>query len=186
MRKVQQTSLLVIVCLFVAATAFGQGKQNQIERRPVADAPASAEGAQFNETPARDILNGVPIQLELHHDTEERTHKPIDVYALTIERQTMNSDGNWEPIGLQSVTFYTRVAQDPQSDANPHNARDCKTWATLQANAMQNHDSKSKTWPYIEFVKRTDARVIRTREDGAVYWSDDIECWGSLDRFPPF
>ncbi|HEY6303580.1 MAG TPA: hypothetical protein VIX14_10975 [Terriglobales bacterium] len=51
---------------------------------------------------------------------------------------------------------------------------------------MQNRDPKSGTWPYIEFVKRVEARIIRTREDGAVYWSDDIECWGSLDRFPPF
>jgi|SRR5580658_1688509 hypothetical protein len=188
MGKSRQLGLLVMVGMLVAATVLGQGKQMQIRRQPLADAPASEQAAPsvFRETPARDVLNGVPIQLEVHHDTEVRTHKPVDVYALTIERQTMNSDGDWEPIGLQVISFYTRYAQDPLSDANPHNGHDCKVWFRLQTSAIENRDPKSGTWPYIEFVKRVDARIIRTREDGAVYWSDDIECWGSLDRFPPF
>ena len=52
--------------------------------------------------------------------------------------------------------------------------------------AMASRDPKSKTWPYVEFLTAQGARTIQTNEDGTVYWSDDIECWGSSDRFPPF
>ena len=41
-------------------------------------------------------------------------------------------------------------------------------------------------WPYVEFTAAQGARVVQTNEHGAVWWSDDIECWGSQDRFPPF
>ena len=43
----------------------------------------------------------MPMLLELHHDTEAGTNKPIDVYMFVIEMQVMNSDGNFEPMGLQ-------------------------------------------------------------------------------------
>jgi hypothetical protein len=38
----------------------------------------------------------------------------------------------------------------------------------------------------VEFVTAVGARVVQTNEDAAVWYSDDIECWGSSDRFPPF
>jgi hypothetical protein len=103
-----------------------------------------------------------------------------------IEMQVMNSDGQREPIGLQIFNFYTKFPQDPKHVANPNNAKDCKTWFGMQTEAMKVRDPKSKTWPYLEFAALAHARVIQTNEDGPVWWSDDIECWGSLDRFPPF
>ncbi len=51
---------------------------------------------------------------------------------------------------------------------------------------MKNRNPKLGTWPYIELVTAVGARVIQTNEDGQVFWSDDIQCWGSSDRFPPF
>jgi hypothetical protein len=124
--------------------------------------------------------------LELHHDTEVGTNKPIDVYMFVIEMQIMNSDGNLEPVGLQIHNYYTAQPQDAKNDINPRNARDCKTWNTLVTKALQTRKSGSATWPYVEFITAQGARVLQTNEDGAVWYSDDIECWGSNDRFPPF
>ena len=124
--------------------------------------------------------------LELHHDTEVGTGNPIDVYMFVIEMQIMNSDGNLEPVGLQIHNFYTANPLDAKNDVNPKNARDCKKWNTLVLKALQTHNPKSATWPYVEFITAQGARVVQTNEDGAVWWSDDIECWGSTDRFPPF
>jgi hypothetical protein len=42
------------------------------------------------------------------------------------------------------------------------------------------------TWSYVEFTVAQGARMLQTNEDGLVFWSDDVECWGSRDRFPPF
>ena len=105
---------------------------------------------------------------------------------FVIELQVMNSDGDLEPVGFQIPNFYTAQPQDTKNDVNPHNARDCKTWNTLITKAMQARKSGSATWPYVEFITAQSARVIQTNEDGAVWYSDDIECWGSIDRFPPF
>ena len=69
---------------------------------------------------------------------------------------------------------------------NPHNARDCKIWDKLQTEALENRNPKDKTWPYVEFVTAVGARVLQTNEDGAVWYSDDVECWGASDRFSPF
>ncbi len=163
---------------------FGQVQQ---QRRPPAIAsqaqPSDPDGSVF-------VLDGMPMLLELHHDTEVGTGKPIDVYVFVIEMQIMNSDGNLEPVGLQIHNFFTAKAQDPRNAINPHNARDCKIWNSKIATALQKrkHDRnpKHKPWPYVEMVTNTNARVIQTNEDGQVWWSDDVECWGAMDRFPPF
>ena len=124
--------------------------------------------------------------LELHHDTEASTGKPIDVYALVIELQVLNSDGMLEPEGLQIFNFYTAKPMNPSTAPNPHNARDCRFWSTIVNNEMKTRPANSPTWSYIEFTVAQDARVIQTNEDGPVWWSDDVECWGSRDRFSPF
>ena len=124
--------------------------------------------------------------LELHRDTEVGTGRPISVYMLVIEMQIMNSDGNLEPVGLQIHNYYTAAPQDRNNDINPYNARDCKYWNKLVTNALLTRDPKSKTWPYIEFMAAEGARMVETNEDGPVWYSDDIQCWGSSDRFSPF
>jgi hypothetical protein len=189
MGKIKQLGLMAMLGILSATLVFAQGKQLQIQRRPAADTPAKSEKTLAKASGRADsyyILNGLPMLLELHHDTEVGTNKPVDVYLFVIEMQVMNSDGDREPIGLQIGYFYTKWPQEPAQANNPHNARDCKTWSGIQTRAMKNRDPKIKTWPYVEFVTDVDARVLQTNEDGAVLWSDDIECWGSTDRFPPF
>ena len=177
-----------MVGMWFAAPVFGQAKQVQTQRRPAVNAPASDPAASkpADTTGQYYILDGLPVLLTLHHDTIVGTNKPVDVYAFVIEMQIMNSDGNLEPEGLQIFNFYTKFPRDAKNDINPHNALDCKKWADLQTKAMQNRNPKDKTWPYVEFITAVGARVLQTNEDGAVWWSDDIECWGSSDRFPPF
>jgi len=179
---------LIMAAMLVAAPVFGQGKQVQTQRRPAMNAaatdvapskPADGSGASY-------ILDGLPMLLTIHHDTLVGSNKPIDVYVFVIELQIMNSDGNLEPEGLQIFNYYTKFPRDAKNDINPHNAHDCKIWADLQTKALQNHNPKDKTWPYVEFTTAVGARVLQANEDGAVYWSDDVECWGSSDRFAPF
>jgi hypothetical protein len=179
---------IVMVGMLFATPAFGQAKQIRTQRRPAADAPASdkAPYKPSDSSGASYILDGLPTLLSIHHDTEVGTNKPVDVYVFVIELQIMNSDGNLEPEGLQIFNFYTKFPRDARNDINPHNAHDCKIWAGLQAAAIQNRNPKDKTWPYVEFVTAVGARVLQTNEDGAVWWSDDVECWGASDRFPPF
>jgi hypothetical protein len=74
----------------------------------------------------------------------------------------------------------------PLKAPNPHDARDCAIWNTLVLDEIKNRSVNSPTWSYVEFTVAQGARILQTNEDGAVYWSDDIECWGSRDRFPPF
>ncbi|HEX3818925.1 MAG TPA: hypothetical protein VHW45_01265 [Candidatus Sulfotelmatobacter sp.] len=128
----------------------------------------------------------MPMLLELHHDTEVGTNKPIDVYMFVIEMQVMNSDGNLEPIGLQIHNYYTASLLDPWNDVNRHTAADCSRWNKLITQAMASRDPNSKTWPYVEFLTAEGARTLQTNEDGTVFYSDDIQCWGSMDRFSPF
>ncbi len=176
-----------LVCgLLLTQMVFGQSNEVKQTRRPVATAEASPASTPKPNGEFFSILDGTPLLLELHHDTEVGTNKPIDVYMFVIELQVMNSDGNLEPVGLQFHNFYTANPLDAKNDVNPHNARDCKTWNTLVVKALQTHKSTSATWPYVEFVTAQGARVVQTNEDGAVWWSDDIECWGSTDRFSPF
>jgi len=180
--------LLIMVGMLVASPVFGQTKQIQTQRRPAANAPASdvAPYKAQDGSGASYILDGLPMLLALHHDTEVGTNKPVDVYMFVIEMQIMNSDGNLEPVGLQIHNYYTRFVQDPRNAFSPYDARDCRIWFYLQNRAMKNRNPKLGTWPYIELVTAVGARVIQTNEDGQVWWSDDILCWGSSDRFPPF
>ena len=188
MRTASRLGLLVMVGMLAASPVFGQSKQIRTQRRPAANAPASnvAPYKAQDGSGASYILDGLPVLLTLHHDTEVGTNKPVDVWQFVIELQIMNSDGNLEPVGLQFFNYYTRYPRDAVNDINPHNAHDCERWARLQTTALQNRNPKLKTWPYVEFVTAVGARVLQTNEDGAVWWSDDIECWGSSDRFPPF
>lgn len=189
MGRIKQLGLMAMLGILSATLVFAQGNQMQTQRLPAADTPAKSEkplAKASDRAGSFYILNGLPMLLELHHDTEVGTNKPVDVYLFVIEMQVMNSDGDREPIGLQIGNFYTKWPQEPARANNPHNARDCKTWSGIQTRAMKNRDPKINTWPYVEFVTDVDARVLQTNEDGAVWWSDDIECWGSTDRFPPF
>jgi hypothetical protein len=174
----------IVVTSFVCAQ---QPKQIRQQRRPAAKSEAVTTEPQKQPTYEYfSILDGMPILLELHHDTEVGTNKPVDVYQFVIELQVMNSDGDLEPEGLQIFNFYTANAVDPNTAPNPNNARDCKTWNGLVTSEMQNRNPKSPTWSYVQFTVAQGARVLQTNEDGQVWWSDDIECWGSRDRFPPF
>jgi hypothetical protein len=190
MKKTSRVVLLIVAGMLAAVPVFGQGKQVRTQRRPPAVIPAGTDAAQ-PKTPdgsgASYILDGWPVLLSLHHDTEVGTNKPVDVYVLVIELQIMNSDGNLEPEGLQIFNYYTRYVQDPKNAFNPNDARDCRTWFYLQNHALKQRKSQAKgTWPYIELTTLVGARTVQTNEDGQVYWSDDIQCWGSSDRFPPF
>jgi hypothetical protein len=82
--------------------------------------------------------------------------------------------------------FYTAKAVEPTRALNPHNARDCKIWNEYVLNEIATRNPLDPTWPYVEFTTALGARTVQTNEDGYVWWSDDIECWGSQDRFPPF
>jgi hypothetical protein len=187
MRTVVKEVLVGLLMMLATSSIFAQNKQTRHERRPAAlpEAPVVPEPKQ----PAYDyfsILDGTPMGLSLHHDTEVGTGKPVDVYQFAIELQVLNSDGNFEPEGLIIDNFYTAKAVNPLTAPNPNNARDCKTWNTLVLNEEQKQDPKSPTWSYVEFTVARGARVVQTNEDGQVFWSDDVECWGSRDRFPPF
>jgi hypothetical protein len=188
MGKSSGWALWLMVGVLAAVPAFGQKKAMRTERRPAADTPASdkAPVKAQDGTGSYYILDGLPVLLTIHHDTEVGTNKPVDVYAFVIELQVMNSDGDLEPEGLQIFNFYTKFPRDARNDVNPHNARDCKIWDKLQTEALQNRNPKDKTWPYVEFVTAVGARVLQTNEDGAVWYSDDVECWGASDRFSPF
>jgi hypothetical protein len=181
-----KTILLISLLMASASLVFAQAGQTRHERRPSASPQAPLAAQQ----PAPDyvyfsILDGTPRLLELHHDTEVGTNKPIDVYMFAIELQVMNSDGNLEPEGLILDNFYTAKAVQPNKAPNPHNARDCKIWNGIVLNEIATRKG-GKTWPYVEFTVAKGARVIQTNEDGQVWWSDDIECWASKDRFKPF
>lgn len=185
-RKTLQLISVGLVLTVVASPVFAQTKPVRHERRPVALPQAQVPSVQ----PQPDyvyfsILDGGPKGLTLHHDTEVGTNKAIDVYVFPIELQVMNSDGNFEPEGLIIDNFYTAKAIHPNTAPNPHNARDCKTWNSLVLNEIKNRKG-GPTWPYVEFIVAKGARVIQTNEDGQVWWSDDVECWASRDRFKPF
>jgi len=175
----------IALSLFISL-AFGQAKRPRETRRPAINAPASPASAPVPGGEYFSILDGTPVLLELRHDTEVGSDKPIDVYKFVIELQVMNSDGNLEPVGLQIFNYYTAIPLNPSNDVYTHAARDCNTCNKIVLRDIQQRKADSKTWPYIEFTVAQGARVIQTNEDGAVWWSDDVECWGSSDRFPPF
>jgi crotonobetainyl-CoA:carnitine CoA-transferase CaiB-like acyl-CoA transferase len=172
--------------LFMTQWVVAQQKQPRDTRRPAATAEASPQSAPAPSGDYFSILNGMPMLLELHHDTEVGTGKAIDVYMFVIEMQIMNSDGYLEPVGLQIHNYYTAIPMDSSNDVYPFAARDCNTWNKIVLRQMSARKPGSKSWPYVEFTTAQGARVVQTNEDGAVWWSDDIQCWGSSDRFPPF
>lgn len=180
-------NLLFLLVALSASSVFGQANPIRHERRP---APAAASAAPLPQAAPEyvyfTILDGTPKGMWLHHDTEAGTGKPIDVYQFAIELQVLNSDGNFEPEGLIIDNFYTAQAVEPTRALNPHNARDCKIWNQYVLSEIATRNPASLTWPYVEFTTALGARTVQTNEDGQVYWSDDIECWGSQDRFPPF
>jgi hypothetical protein len=192
MKKTGRLVLVGLVGLLAASLAVAQEheKEKQIrhERRPaaVADATASVPTQTQPTYEFFSVLDGTPQGLELHHDTEVGTGRAIDVYVFPIELQVLNSDGDLEPEGLIIDNFYTARAVDPRTAPNPNNARDCNTWNTLVLNEIKSRGPNSPTWSYVEFTVAEGARTLQTNEDGRVWWSDDVECWGSRDRFPPF
>ncbi len=177
--------MVSLIVSLAASSIFAQEKkQVRHERRPAATTPATPQ-AQPNYS-YFSILDGTPKGLWLRHDTEVGTGKPIDVYQFAIELQVLNSDGNFEPVGLIIDNFYTAQAVELTRAFNPHNARDCKIWNQYVLNEIATRNPTDPTWPYVEFTTAMGARTVQTNEDGQVYWSDDIECWGSQDRFAPF
>lgn len=185
-RKVIRAVLVGLLLMIASSFVFAQSSHVRHERRPAASPQAPLPLLQ----PAPEylyfsILDGTPMAFELHHDTEVGTNKPIDVYLFAIELQVMNSDGNPEPVGLILDNFFTAKPVQPKIAPNPHNARDCKIWNSLVLSEINNRKG-GPTWSYVEFTVAKGARVIQTNEDGQVWWSDDVECWGSRDRFKPF
>jgi hypothetical protein len=188
MRPRSLVIMLVVSLLSVSALAQNKAENRKpIEtRRPAINAPATPAGAPAPDGEFSSILDGLPILLELHHDTEVGTNRPVDIYSFVIELQILNSDGDLEPEGLQIFNFFTAKPQDARNDVNPRNARDCAIWNKLVTGALQHRDPRLQTWPYVEFTVAQGARVLATNEHGSVWWSDDVECWGAADRFPPF
>jgi hypothetical protein len=181
-------SVLALGTLLMCSLAFAQEATTTIREKRHPEQTAQPSTAS-TPAPSGDfffLLNGSPMLLALHHDTEVGTNKPIDVYDFVIEMQVMNSDGNFEPVGLQIHNFYTAKPLDAANDVNPNTACDCKTWYKIISFQQQHHNRKNVIWPYVQFKTAEGARVVQTNEHGAVWWSDDIECWGSQDRFPPF
>ncbi len=94
MKKRAQAVLVLLVGILVVSPAFAQPRKLKQERRPALSA-AATRSTTPPPPPTGDfwsILNGIPFLLAVHHDTEVGTGKPIDVYQLVIEMQTMNSD----------------------------------------------------------------------------------------------
>jgi len=174
--------LFLFACLCLSAQSAHPARQ----RRPSIDTEVPPVDQKQPTYQYFSILDGLPEGLELHHDTQVGTGKPVDVYQFPIELQVLNSDGDLEPEGLIIDNFYTAKAVNPNTAPNPYNARDCKTWNTIVLDEVSGRNPNLKVWPYVEFTVAYGARIVQTNEDGPVYWSDDIECWGSQDRFPPF
>src|SRR5260221_1386005 len=169
MSKISRLGLLFIVAILVASPVFGQGKQPKVLRRPPAVAEAGTDTAK-PKTPdgsgASYVLDGLPMLLALHHDTEVGTNKPVDVFMLVIDIQIMHSDGNLEPVGLQIHNYYTRYVQDPKNAFNPNDAHDCRRWFYLQNRSMKMRNPKLETGPCIEMLTAEGARPIQTNDAG--------------------
>ena len=181
--------LVVLSAAMLAASAVAQVKQVKQERRPALTDENFAKAQEPQKQPNYDyfsILDGTPVLLRLHHDTEVGTGRPVDVYQFVIELQVMNSDGNLEPEGLQIFNFYTAHAISPVTAPNLNSARDCVKWNNIVNQEIKTRPSYEPVWPYVEFTVAQGARLVQTNEDGPVWWSDDIQCWGSEDRFSPF
>jgi hypothetical protein len=180
---------LLLFAALLATSALAQVKKTRQERRPANSPENLARSIEPQQQPPYDyfsILDGSPILLELRHDTVAGTNQPIDVYKYVIELQVMNSDGNLEPEGLDIFNFYTAKPVSPSTTPNPNAARDCVKWNNILTRELKTRPPYVPVWPYVEFTVAQGARMIETNEDGLVWWSDDIQCWGAEDRFSPF
>ncbi len=181
--------LSVFLAATLATSAVAQVKKARQERRPANTPENMTLAMEPQKQPLYDyfsILDGTPVLMQLHHDTVVGTNQPIDVYQYVIELQVMNSDGNFEPEGLQIFNYYTAQAISPSTAPNPNSARDCVKWNSIVNQEIKDRPPYLPIWPYVEFTVAQGARVIQTNENGPVWWSDDIQCWGAADRFSPF
>lgn len=183
MKSIIRLATVLFATLFAVSLLSAQ-QAKLPQRRPAFTKVTPANPPQPNYD-FFSILDGQPRGFSVHHDTVADTGAPIDVYVFAIEMQVMNSDGDFEPEGLIINNYFTAKPVEPHQAINPHNARDCGIWNSLITNEMK-HDPAGFTWSYVEFNVALNARTVTTNEDGAVWWSDDIECWGSRDRFAPF
>lgn len=184
----RRVSVFVLAAL-LATSALAQVKNARPERRPKNSSENLARAIEPQKQPAYDyfsILDGTPVLMQLRHDTVAGTNQPIDVYKFVIELQVMNSDGNFEPEGLQIFNYYTAQVISPNTAPNPNSARDCVKWNNIINQEIKTRPPYAGVWPYVEFTVAQGARMLQTNEDGLVFWSDDIQCWGSEDRFSPF
>lgn len=180
---------ILLLAALLATSGLAQTKKARTERRPANSSENLARAIEVQKQPSYEyfsILNGGPVLMQLRHDTVAGTNQPIDVYKFVIELQVMNSDGDLEPEGLQIFNYYTAHAISPDTAPNPNTARDCVKWNNIINQEIKTRPPYIPVWPYVEFTVAQGARMIQTNEDGLVWWSDDIQCWGSEDRFPPF
>ncbi len=185
MRKAFTMALAAVL----VTSSLAQVKKPRQERRPANTSENMTKAIEPPKQPDYiyfSILDGTPVLMQLHHDTVVGTNEPVDVYQYVIELQVMNSDGNFEPEGLQIFNYYTAHAVNPTTAPNPNNAKDCAKWFNIINNEIKTRPPNAPTWPYVEFTVAEGARILQTNEDGPVWWSDDIECWASRDRFPPY
>ena len=172
MKLAKEMCVLTLALLILLAIPVRLPAQANQDRKP------NQLGKYFS------ILDGTPKNFFVRHDTRKGTNEPIDVYVMVIELQVMNSDGNPEPEGLQIWNYITAKPQDRK--LKDHDARDCKIWYQAVKASAPEYDGGTKVYPYLEFITRKSARTVQTNEDGPVLFSDDVECWKSGDRFPPF
>jgi hypothetical protein len=89
MKLAKGTCVTTLALLTLLAIPVRLAAQDNQDRKP------NPLGKYFS------ILDGTPMNFQLHHDTRKGTNEPIDVYVMVIEMQVVNSDGNPEPVGLQ-------------------------------------------------------------------------------------
>ena len=81
--------------------------------------------------------------------------------------------------------FYTAKPQDAENDIYPFGAHDCRIWAYRVAEEENLPQPVMGTWSYGKLIVKENA-VLSKRSGRPGWWSDDVECWGVRDRFPPF
>lgn len=74
----RSAALFLLIAGLWTTQVFAQTKQVKHTRRPAANAEASQPGSSRPSGDFFGILNGMPMLLELHHDTEVGTNKPIE------------------------------------------------------------------------------------------------------------
>jgi len=141
----KQLAALTLTAVLLSMAAFAQTPPPSRRRPAKVDegAPPPAPDTQYYS-----ILTGQPKGLVQHHDHKKGTNKPLIVDVLTLEVQVMNSDGYFEPIGLQILNFYTAKPQDAENDIYPFGAHDCRIWAYKVAEEENLPQPVMGTWSY--------------------------------------